>query len=205
MGRRRASCPAPSAASPRKQHSGFRQCGAGRIVRVRGARAGAKDASQLEEQRHTARTRQPARAGDKAKMAIPCWHLGWQPSRAAEKPQYALLPLQLREAFLRWTDPGRCLSMTDCIRDCDSSDHLATPHHFAVGHSPSPIPLALPSLKLILRLDHHRLVGIFTLLTQHAASSTDTVDTSHVLLAIIAPDSTLVYYTVSKDMVKPVN
>lgn len=63
----------------------------------------------------------------------------------------------------------------------------------------------MPSLKLILRLDHHRLVGIFTLLTQHAASSTDTVDTSHVLLAIIAPDSTLVYYTVSQDMVKPVN
>ncbi|GAC74682.1 alpha-tubulin folding cofactor B [Moesziomyces antarcticus T-34] len=50
-----------------------------------------------------------------------------------------------------------------------------------------------------------QLVGIFTLLTQHAASSTDTVDTSHVLLAIIAPDSTLVYYTVSQDMVKPVN
>ncbi|SPO32343.1 uncharacterized protein UTRI_02900 [Ustilago trichophora] len=49
--------------------------------------------------------------------------------------------------------------------------------------------------------------AIFTLIDAHAATcpSGEQVDTSHVLLAIIAPDSTLVYYLVSQGMVKPIN
>lgn len=53
----------------------------------------------------------------------------------------------------------------------------------------------------------NRLEAIFTLVDAHAASCPpgEDIDTSHVLLAIIAPDSTLVYYVVSQGMVKPVN
>ncbi|SNX82063.1 uncharacterized protein MEPE_00769 [Melanopsichium pennsylvanicum] len=52
-----------------------------------------------------------------------------------------------------------------------------------------------------------QLKAIFTLVDEHAATcpAEEQVDTSHVLLAIIAPDSTLVYYLVSKGMVKPIN
>ncbi|SJX66151.1 uncharacterized protein SRS1_13588 [Sporisorium reilianum f. sp. reilianum] len=52
-----------------------------------------------------------------------------------------------------------------------------------------------------------QLNAIFSLVEAHAASCPpgEDIDTSHVLLAIIAPDSTLVYYVVSQGMVKPVN
>ncbi len=52
-----------------------------------------------------------------------------------------------------------------------------------------------------------QLSAIFELVEKHAASCPpgEEVDTSHVLLAIIAPDSTLVYYLVSQGMVKPIN
>ncbi|SYW75065.1 uncharacterized protein UBRO2_00475 [Ustilago bromivora] len=53
-----------------------------------------------------------------------------------------------------------------------------------------------------------QLKAIFTLLDKHAEAVAPTgqeIDTSHVLLAIIAPDSTLVYYLVSKGFVKPIN
>lgn len=52
-----------------------------------------------------------------------------------------------------------------------------------------------------------QLTAIFTLIQAHAATCVpnEQIDTSHVLLAIIAPDSTLVYYIVSQDMVKPIN
>uniref|UniRef100_V5EUS8 tRNA-splicing endonuclease subunit Sen15 domain-containing protein n=1 Tax=Kalmanozyma brasiliensis (strain GHG001) TaxID=1365824 RepID=V5EUS8_KALBG len=48
--------------------------------------------------------------------------------------------------------------------------------------------------------------AIFTLVEAHAAACPgEDVDTSRVMLAIIAPDSTLVYYQISKGMVKPIN
>ncbi|TKY86041.1 hypothetical protein EX895_004866 [Sporisorium graminicola] len=52
-----------------------------------------------------------------------------------------------------------------------------------------------------------QLNAIFSLIEAHAASCAPglDIDTAHVLLAIIAPDSTLVYYVVSQGMVKPVN
>ncbi|KAJ9478816.1 Sen15 domain-containing protein [Pseudozyma hubeiensis] len=52
-----------------------------------------------------------------------------------------------------------------------------------------------------------QLKAIFTLINLHAASCPpgEDVDTSHVLLAIIAQDSTLVYYLISQGMVKPIN
>ena len=62
-----------------------------------------------------------------------------------------------------------------------------------------------------LSITHHlrpsQLKAIFTLIEAHAETcpAGQEVDTSHVLLAIIAPDSTLVYYIVSQGMVKPIN
>nr|AEY62521.1 hypothetical protein [Anthracocystis walkeri] len=52
-----------------------------------------------------------------------------------------------------------------------------------------------------------QLKAIFALIEAHAATCPEgeEVDTSHLLLAIIAPDSTLVYYIVSQGLVKPIN
>lgn len=66
--------------------------------------------------------------------------------------------------------------------------------------------IVLP-LTIAQHLQPSQLKAIFALIQAHAATCQpgEEVDTSHVMLAIIAPDSTLVYYIISQGMVKPIN
>ncbi|GAC98662.1 hypothetical protein PHSY_006256 [Pseudozyma hubeiensis SY62] len=100
----------------------------------------------------------------------------------------------------QWKSPAR-----------SASSVLVTDTHFAQLSSTSNGEQKSYEIVIPLTISQHlrpaQLKAIFTLINAHAASCPpgEDVDTSHVLLAIIAQDSTLVYYLISQGMVKPIN